>query len=107
VTPRKVVWTAVAARDVERIAERIAEDSPLRVDKIIDRIVDRAEALATLSQRGRTPPELRAIGDRTWLEVIEAPWRIVYRVVGPTIEIHAVLDGRRDLRDLLLERLLS
>lgn len=106
-TTRKVVWTAVAARDVERIAERLAEDAPLRVEKIIDRIIDHGEALGALSNRGRTPPELRAIGDRTWLEVIESPWRIVYRIVGETVEIHAVLDGRRDLRDLLLERLLT
>ena len=97
----------MAARDVERIAERIAEDAPLRVDRIIDRIVDRGESLSTLSQRGRTPPELRAIGDRSWLEIIESPWRIVYRVVGATVEIHAVLDGRRDLRDVLLDRLLD
>ena len=104
---RTVVWTEVAARDVERIATRIAEDAPLRVDKIIDRIIDRGDALATMSHRGRTPPELRAIGDRTWLEVIESPWRILYRVVGDIVEIHAVLDGRRDLRDLLLDRLLA
>ena len=106
-TTRKVEWTEVAARDVERIAERIAEDAPLRVEKIVDRIIGRAEALGTMTNRGRRPPELRAIGDRTWLEVIESPWRIIYRVVGDTGEIHAILDGRRDLRDLLLERLLG
>lgn len=58
-------------------------------------------------ERGRTPPELRAIGDRTWLEIQEPPWRIVYRIAGKsTVEIHAVLDGRRSLEDFLTERLL-
>lgn len=103
----KVVWTEVAARDVERIATRIAEDAPLRVERVLAKLLDRAEALATLWDRGRTPPELRAVADRTWRELIERPWRIVYRVVDDTVEIHAVLDGRRDLRDLLLERLLA
>lgn len=102
-----VVWTEVAACDIERLAVRLTEDSPVRAAGIIERIVARAESLANLAQRGRTPPELRAVADRTWLEVIEAPWRILYRVVGRTVEIHAVLDGRRDLRDILLERLLD
>ena len=104
---RTVAWTEVATRDIERIATRIGDDAPLRVDKTIDRILDRGEALATMSHRGRPPPELRTIGDRTWLEVIESPWRVLYRVVGDVVEIHAVLDGRRDLRDLLLDRLLA
>lgn len=102
-----VVWTEVATRDVERLTIRLSEDAPLRVEAIIERIVARGESLANLAQRGRTPSELRSVADRTWLEIIEAPWRIVYRVVGRTVQIHAVLDGRRDLRDILLERLLD
>ena len=104
---RSVLWTEVAVRDIERLADRIYETAPLRAEKILDRLISRGESLATLSHRGRTPPELRPIADRTWLEVIEAPWRILYRIVENTVEIHAVLDGRRDLRDILLERMLG
>jgi plasmid stabilization system protein ParE len=104
---RQVLWIEAAARDIERLAIRLSEAAPLRAEKILDRIISRGESLATLSHRGRTPPELRPIADRTWLEVIEAPWRILYRVVEDTVEIHAVLDGRRDLRDILLERMLD
>jgi toxin ParE1/3/4 len=39
-------------------------------------------------------------------EVIERPWRILYRIDGDTVLVLAVLDGRRELRSLLLERLL-
>jgi plasmid stabilization system protein ParE len=50
---------------------------------------------------------LRAIGDQTWLEVQEPPWRIIYRIADKkTVEIHAVFDGRRSLEDILMERLL-
>jgi toxin ParE1/3/4 len=104
---RSVVWTEVAVRDIERLTVRLHEAAPLRAERIIDRVISRGESLATLSHRGRTPPELRPVADRTWLEVIEAPWRLLYRVVGRTVEIHAVLDGRRDLRDILLERMLD
>ena len=103
----KVVWTAVAAGDLERIAAYLASESPVRAATIIDRIVERAESLASLPSRGRTPPELRSIGDRTWRELQDPPWRIVYRRLDDVIQIHSVLDGRRNLEDILMERMLK
>lgn len=104
---RAVVWTEVAARDLEGIAEYLAEHAPVRAQGIVDRIVARAETLTETSTRGRVPPELQPVSDRTWLELQESPWRLLYRVVDDArVEIHAVLDGRRDLADILMERLL-
>ena len=102
-----VVWTAVAAGDLERIAAYLAKESPVRAATIVDRIVERAEALASLPNRGRTPPELRSIGDRSWRELQEPPWRIIYRRLDEVVQIHAVLDGRRNLEDILMERMLK
>jgi toxin ParE1/3/4 len=102
----RVVWTAVAAGDLERIASYLASESPVRAATIIDRIVERAESLASLPNRGRTPPELRSIGDRSWRELQEPPWRIIYRRLE-VVPIHAVLDGRRNLEDILMERILK
>ena len=102
-----VVWTEVALRDVERLAAYLVDESPLRAEQILGRIIDRGESLASAPGRGHVPAELRALGDRTWLQVLESPWRIVYRVVGKRVEIHAVLDGRRSLEDILLERILN
>ena len=103
----KVVWTAVAADDLERIATYLVDESPLRAASVVDRIVDRAESLARLPNRGRIPPELRTIGDRTWRELQEPPWRIIYRHLDDGVQIHAVLDGRRSLEDILMERVLG
>ena len=106
-TRYSVVWTEVATRDVERLASYLLEEAPLRAERILDRIVSRGESLEVLPERGRTPPELRAVGDQTWREVQESPWRIIYRIVGKkTVEIHGVFDGRRSLEDVLMERLL-
>lgn len=96
----------MATQDVERLAAHLIQEVPLRAEQILERIVSRGASLETMPRRGKTPKELRAIGDQTWLEVQEPPWRIIYRVSGSTVEIHGVLDGRRSLEDLLLERLL-
>ena len=104
---RSVVWTEIAARDVERFAAYLVDEAPLRAAQVVDRIVSRAESLAFFPERGRVPPELRGIGDRTWREVQEPPWRIIYKVASSRrVEIHAVLDGRRSLEDVLMERIL-
>lgn len=103
-----VVWTEIAARDVERLAAYLLEEAPARAGQIVDRIVSLGESLKILPQRGRTPPELRAISDRTWREVQTPPWRIIYRIAGKrTVEIHGVFDGRRSLEDILMERILQ
>jgi toxin ParE1/3/4 len=102
-----VVWTEIAAADVERLAGYLVDESPLRAEAVLDRIITRAESLDRSPERGRAPRELRSIGDRTWRDLQEPPWRILYRIVGTTVEIHGVLDGRRDLGDILLERLLQ
>jgi plasmid stabilization system protein ParE len=103
----KVVWTSVAAGDLERIAAYQANESPVRAATIIDRIVERAESLASLPSRGRTPPELRSIGDRSWHELQEPPWRLICRRLDEVVQVHAVLDGRRNLEDILMERMLK
>jgi toxin ParE1/3/4 len=103
-----VVWTEIAVWDVERIAEYLHEEAPMRAEQILERIIARGESLERLPTRGRVPPELRGIADRTWREVEEPPWRILYRIgANRRVEIHGVLDGRRALEDTLMERLLQ
>ena len=103
----RVVWTEVASQDVERLAGYLGDEAPLRADHILERIISRGESLESSPSRGRRPPQLRSVGDRTWREVHEPPCRLIYRLVGGAVEIHAVLDGRRDLDDILLERILQ
>ena len=80
----------------------------MRAEQILERIIARGQSLERLSTRGRVPPELRGIADRTWLEIQEPPWRILYRLASShRVEIHGVLDGRRALEDILMERLLG
>ena len=42
----------------------------------------------------------------THRELIEGSWRIVYRYDERSVSVVAVLDARRDLSSLLLERLM-
>ena len=55
--------------------------------------------------RGRIVPELRIVDIFLYRELIEKPWRIIYRHDDKRVYVMAVLDSRRDLTSLLLERL--
>ena len=56
--------------------------------------------------RGRIVPELHWHGVARFQELIERPWRLIYRIDGSTVYVVSVLDGRRQREDLLLARFL-
>jgi toxin ParE1/3/4 len=104
-TSGTVLWTQTAQSDLEVIIEHIAADSPATAVEVLDRLQARVASLDDLAPRGRVVPELRDLGVHQYRELIERPWRIVYRTEGARTVIMAVLDARRDLDSLLLERL--
>ena len=102
---REVRWAEAAKLDLERIVRFIAEDNPSTALAVLERIEGRCLGLDVMPRRGRIVPELRAVGVQTYRELIEGPWRIVYRYDAHYIYVTAVLDVRRDLTSVLLERL--
>jgi len=101
----RVEWAEVAVRDLEEIAAFLALDSPPDAERAVRRIEKRAAALETSPARGRVVPELARFQIRTWRELVVRPYRLVYRIEGDAVVVLAVFDARRDLEDLLLERL--
>ncbi|MCF7983295.1 MAG: type II toxin-antitoxin system RelE/ParE family toxin [Thiohalocapsa sp.] len=102
---RRVRWTETARADLELIVDFIAEDSVEDAVGALDRLEERAEALRLAAERGRVVPELKVVDVFQYRELIERPWRIVYRIEPDRVVVLAVLDGRRDLVSLMLERL--
>lgn len=102
----RVVWLHAAVFDLEESSARIDSDAPLRTPAIVERILRAGDSLAKLPARGRIVPELSGIGVRTYLEIQVPPWRIIYKRAGRSlVEIHAIIDGRRDVREVLANRL--
>jgi plasmid stabilization system protein ParE len=101
-----VHWTDRARRDIIDIGRFIARDSPVTARAIAGRLRRRGDSLDEQVERGRVVPELARYGVTVVRELIDAPWRLVYRVEGEHVFVLAVLDGRRDLEDILLARML-
>ncbi|MCP3922866.1 MAG: type II toxin-antitoxin system RelE/ParE family toxin [Desulfobacterales bacterium] len=101
-----IQWTQEAENDLNDIVLFIAEDSSERAHRIGTEIEEKVRKLANFSDRGRYVPEFRDIGITIYREIIYKPWRIIYKVDKNIIFINAVLDARRNLESLLLERLI-
>ncbi len=100
------IWTETAKRDFIEIIEYIAADNLTSARKTANKIKRKAENLVTFPARGRWVPELLHFGVFIYREIIEKPWRIIYRIEKDIVYVIAVLDSRRDLETILLERLL-
>lgn len=101
----RVVWAAAAYNDLLGIIEYIAKDSPANAGKILKNIKSRATTLHLSPQRGLVVPELQEQGIAHYRELVVTPWRLIYRIADDTVFVLSVLDGRRNVEDLLLARL--
>jgi len=54
--------------------------------------------------RGRIVPELKTYGILSYRELIISPWRVVYRTSEQKVYVLAVIDSRRNIEDILIER---
>lgn len=102
----RVLWTETAVRDLESLVGYIAAEAPINAGKVLARLKSTAESLKKTPERGRLVPELLQHGLPVWRELIVRPYRILYRIDGRTVSVLALLDSRRDLEDVLLERLI-
>lgn len=103
----QVYWAESAYHDLEEAIDFIASDSINEAIDIYRRIKERASTLERLPSRGRVVPELRFHNIASYRELIILPWRIIYRIEKQSVYVLAVFDGRRNVEDLLLARLIN
>jgi toxin ParE1/3/4 len=91
---RQVAWSETAWRDLERIADYIAEDSPGYAAALVRRVRDRARSLEEMAERGRVVPELE---EPTVRELVIGSYRLMYEIDGADVNVLGLIHGARDL----------
>jgi len=81
-------------------------DSPGKANRLLDKIEESCYKLGKYPSRGHIPEELRSTGIKRYLEIHYKPYRIMYEIKKQIVYIHAVLDGRRNIQEILSERIL-
>lgn len=94
---RRVAWTETAWRDLKRIADYIADDSPGYAAAFVRRIRDRARSLEKMAERGRVVPELDQPAVR---QLVVGSYRLIYEISEGNVHVLGLIHGARDLTAL-------
>lgn len=86
----KVFWTENAIGHLANIYEYIGLNSQTYASRMVDRITRRSQQIANHPLSGRKVPEYDAEDIR---ELIEKPYRLIYRIKPDQIDVLAVIHG--------------
>jgi toxin ParE1/3/4 len=86
----RVHWTQNSLEHLRSIYAHIAHDSPRYAQRMVDRLTARSKQIGRFPLLGAVVPEYRPLEVR---EIIERPYRIIYRVRDNQGDVLAVLHG--------------
>lgn len=103
----KVIIDPLAKADLKDIFIYVSVNDRLEsANKLLDGLESTIEKLKIYPDRGHIPPELRQTGIKNYLEIHYKPFRIIYEIDGNLVYIHSVIDGRRNIQEILNNRIL-
>ncbi|MCA1783801.1 MAG: type II toxin-antitoxin system RelE/ParE family toxin [Intrasporangiaceae bacterium] len=102
-----VQWTQTAVDDLLHIIDYVAaRDGVEAAERLYGQITRGVTGLETMPFRCRVVPELEAEGIDGYRELLVGPHRLMFAVRGGEVILLTVVDGRRDLGELLIDRAL-
>ncbi|TVR23802.1 MAG: type II toxin-antitoxin system RelE/ParE family toxin [Nitriliruptor sp.] len=102
-----VEWTQTAVDDLLSIIDDVVDrDGTEAAERLYGQITNVVAGLETMPFPCRVVPELEAEGIDGYRELVVGPYRLMFAVRGAAVVLLAVLDGRRDLSELLIDRAL-
>ena len=103
----KLLIDPLSKKDILEIYNYAAiNDSAEKAKKLLENLEETYLKLEKLPERGHIPEELRGTGIKRFLEIHYKPYRIIYEIIDNIVYLHCVLDGRRNMQELLSSRLL-
>ena len=97
-----------AARDLEELYNYIDQhDVPGKADYVLEQIEKVFSSLSENPRRGVYPKELVSIGIKEYREIFFKPYRIICRIMEEKVFVLLIVDGRRNMQELLQRRLLQ
>ena len=90
----RVHWTNKALDHLLAIHQYVAQNSEIYADRLVDRPTRRSEQIGLFPESGRMVPEYKRVDIR---EVIERPYRIIYRVKEDQVDVLSVVHTAQQL----------
>ena len=104
-TINQVIVSKYAKDDLREIISYYQSLSPVYVEKTISEFEKNVLSLKDFPKSGRIVPELAKQGIENFRELIQGYYRIIYEISNDTVNVHAIIDGRRDFEDIIISKI--
>jgi len=99
--------TRNAENDLNEIINYISQNNPRTALVIMEKIISKIKTLEHFPYRGGYVPELLVRNIKDFRKITEVPWNIYYKVNDNIVNVLAIIDSRRNLKDILINKLLG
>ncbi len=100
-----VEFTTGARQDLLKIYRYIKADGRPETAKRLYEVLSRAcDSLSHNPERGHVPSELEGLSEMLCRQIDIKNFRIIYQIIGKAVIIHGIIDGRRNLRETMGQR---
>lgn len=104
--PYEVMLLENASKDLEAIFSYLLHSTGnIKAIQEIELLEDACDSLSDNPERGSVPHELEKIGAFEYRQIIFKSYRIIYQIVEKNVFIYGIIHGRRDVKEILRQRL--
>jgi addiction module RelE/StbE family toxin len=102
-----VNMSKTAKNDLREIIKFISINNPINALNVLKRIESRINTLNHFPERGGYVPELLKNNIKDYRQLIESPWRIIYKIDNNIVNVLIIIDSRRNTQDILVKKLIK
>ena len=102
-----VEFTSGARQDLLKIYRYIkTAGRPEAARRLHEHISKACAGLAQNPERGHVPSELSGLAALPCRQIVVKNYRIIYQVIGKVVIIHGIIDGHRNIRETMRQRVI-
>jgi toxin ParE1/3/4 len=102
-----VEFTTGARQDLLKIYRYIKADGrPEAAKRLYETLSQACDSLSQNPERGHVPSELKGLSETLCRQIVIKNFRIIYQIVGKVFIIHGIIDGHRNIRETMRQRVL-
>ncbi len=102
-----VVFTTGARQDLLKIYRYIkSAGAPETERRLYDTLAKACQSLSENLERGNIARELEGLSNMLCRQIVVKNYRIIYQIVESVVIIHGIIDGRRNIREIMRQRFL-
>jgi toxin ParE1/3/4 len=76
------------------------------IHRLYETLSEACDSLSQNPESDHVPSELEGLSEMLCRQIVIKNHRIIYQIVGKSVIIHGIIDGRRNIRETMRQRVL-